>query len=54
MCIRDSSTALPVWTALLSYALAYWVSPKHALVLSIALSVVVALLWRKPVQEEGV
>lgn len=51
---RNRSTALPVWTALLSYALAYWISPKHALVLSIALSVVVALLWRKPVQEEGV
>ncbi len=45
---RNRSTALPVWAALLSYGLAYAVSPKHALVTSIALCVGVALLWRKP------
>jgi 4-azaleucine resistance transporter AzlC len=45
---RHRSTALPVWAALLSYALAYWLSPQHALVLSIVMSVAVALLWRQP------
>lgn len=48
---RHRSSAVPVWAALLSYALAYWISPQHALVLSIALSVGVALLWRQPKQE---
>lgn len=43
---RKRSTALPVWAALLSYALAYALLPKHALVLSIGLCVAVALLWR--------
>jgi len=48
---RRRSTALPVWAALLSYAMAYGVSPAHALVTSIALCVCGALLWRQPVQE---
>lgn len=44
---RQRSTALPLWVALVSYALAYAVAAQHALVLSIALSVSFALLWRK-------
>jgi len=48
---RHRCTALPVWAALFSYALAYWISPPHALVLSIALSVGAALLWRQPKPE---
>ncbi|MFM2261756.1 MAG: hypothetical protein RI959_432 [Pseudomonadota bacterium] len=45
---RNRSSALPVWAALVSYLLAYWMWPQHALVVSIALCVGVALLWRKP------
>jgi 4-azaleucine resistance transporter AzlC len=47
---RRRSTTMPVWAALFSYALAYWISPPHALVLSIALSVGAALLWQPPDQ----
>jgi 4-azaleucine resistance transporter AzlC len=43
---RKRSTALPVWAALVGYALAYWAVPQHALVASIGLCVGVALLWR--------
>jgi len=43
---RHRASAVPVWVALLSYGLAYAVAPRHALVLSIALSVAVALFWR--------
>lgn len=44
---RQRSSAFPLWAALLSYTLAYWLVPKHALVVSIALSVSAALLWRR-------
>lgn len=43
---RQRSSAVPLWAALLGYALAYWLAPAHALVLSIALSVALALCWR--------
>lgn len=45
---RHRASAVPVWVALLSYALAFATVPRHALVLSIALSVAAALLWRAP------
>ena len=48
---RHRTSAAPVWTALLSYALACAFLPQHALVLSIALSVATALLWRPSTQE---
>ena len=48
---RHRASAVPVWTALLSYALACAFLPQHALVLSIALSVATALLWRPSTQE---
>lgn len=43
---RQRSSALPVWAALGGYALAWWLLPQHALVLSIAACVAVALAWR--------
>lgn len=45
---RSRSSAFPMWVALLSYALAYLILPKHALALSIGLSVAVACYWRRP------
>lgn len=48
---RHRASAVPVWTALLSYALACAFLPQHALVLSIALSVATALLWRPSTHE---
>ena len=38
---RARSSSLPLWTALLSYAVAAVVFPKHALVLAILLSIIV-------------
>ena len=48
---RHRASAVPVWTALLSYALASAFLPQHALVLSIVLSVATALLWRPSTQK---
>lgn len=45
---RSRSSALPVWAAVVAYALAYLLSPRHALVISIALCVVAALAWTRP------
>lgn len=50
---RQRSTTLPLWVALASYALAGWIAPQHALLLSIALSVGVALCWRPRGRREG-
>lgn len=44
---RNRVSAAPVWTAVFSYALAYALAPRHALVLSIGLAVAVALFWRQ-------
>lgn len=49
---RNRSSALPLWAAIISYALAYWVSQQHALALSITMSIGIALCWRRPVAEK--
>lgn len=49
---RSRTSPWPLWVALAAYAVAYAVAPQHALVLSIALCVVVALGWR-PASKRG-
>ncbi|MFZ6751028.1 AzlC family ABC transporter permease [Undibacterium sp. Ren11W] len=46
---RNKKSPAPLWVALAAYAVAYLLAPKHALVISIALSIVAGLLWREPV-----
>jgi len=41
---RQRSSSTPLWLALATYALAYLIAPKHALVISIALSLSASLL----------
>jgi len=41
---RARTSALPLWTALLTYAVAYPLSPAHAMVTAIALSVATAIV----------
>ena len=48
---RQRASSVPLWVALLSYAIAYALSPTNALVLAIAMCVAVALFW-KPRQAE--
>lgn len=50
---RSRSSALPLWTALAAYGLAYALRPQHALVIAIALCVAVAL-FAKPSAPGGV
>ena len=42
---RTRKSAVPLWVALAAYALAYPLAAKHALVISIALSVAAAMFW---------
>ncbi|MCO5975602.1 AzlC family ABC transporter permease [Ideonella oryzae] len=42
---RQRDSAAPLWTALAAYAVAQAVAPAHALVIAIALSLVVGLVW---------
>jgi len=44
---RARSSPLPLWTAVISYALAAAVAPRHALVLAILLSIVVGVVAHK-------
>lgn len=43
---RTRQTAAPLWVALAAYAGAYALAPKHALMISIALSLVAGLVWQ--------
>lgn len=43
---RTRKSAAPLWVALAAYALAYPLAGKHALVISIVLSIAAATLWR--------
>ena len=43
---RTKKSAAPLWFALGAYALAYGVAAKHALLLSIVLSLVAGMLWQ--------
>ena len=43
---RSRKSAAPLWVALAAYALAYPLSVKHALVISIALSIVAGVVWQ--------
>ena len=43
---RQRHSAVPLWVALASYAVAYLVSPPHALVVAIGLCVTVAFCWK--------
>jgi 4-azaleucine resistance transporter AzlC len=45
---RSKQSPAPLWVALAAYAVAYLLAPKHALVISIALSIVAGLFWRAP------
>lgn len=42
---RTRNSSAPLWVALVSYAIASFLAPEHALVLSIALSVAAGLFW---------
>jgi 4-azaleucine resistance transporter AzlC len=43
---RTKKSPAPLWVALAAYAAAYLVAPKHALVISIALSIAAGMLWK--------
>jgi len=43
---RSRKSSVPLWVALAAYALAYPLAARHALVISIALSIVAGLLWQ--------
>jgi 4-azaleucine resistance transporter AzlC len=43
---RTKKSPAPLWVALAAYAAAYVVAPKHALVISIALSIAAGMLWQ--------
>ncbi|MBS1228406.1 MAG: branched-chain amino acid transporter permease [Proteobacteria bacterium] len=43
---RTRKSAAPLWVALAAYALAYPLAGKHALVISIVLSIAAAMLWQ--------
>jgi 4-azaleucine resistance transporter AzlC len=42
---RTKKSAAPLWVALLAYAVAYALAAKHALVISIALSILASMFW---------
>lgn len=50
---RTRKSAVPLWVALAAYALAYPLAAKHALAISIALSVAAALLWQPKLAVAG-
>lgn len=43
---RTKKSAMPLWVALVAYAIAYFVAAKHALVIAIALSIVAGVFWQ--------
>ena len=43
---RTKKTPAPLWVALAAYAVAYLLAAKHALVISIVLSIVAGMLWQ--------
>ena len=45
---RTKKSAAPLWVALAAYALAYPLAAKHALVISIVLSIAAGMLWKAP------
>jgi predicted branched-subunit amino acid permease len=50
---RTKKSPAPLWVALAAYAAAYAVAPKHALVISIALSIAAGLLWQPTPAKKG-
>ena len=51
---RSRKSAAPLWVALVAYALAYPLAVKHALVISIALSIVAGVVWQsRAAQQSG-
>ncbi len=50
---RIKTSPLPLWTALVSYALAYAVAPAHALVIAIALSIAAGMFCRPRADRRG-
>jgi 4-azaleucine resistance transporter AzlC len=50
---RTKKSAAPLWVALAAYAAAYALAPKHALVISIALSIAAGMLWQPTRAKEG-
>ena len=51
---RSRKSAAPLWVALVAYALAYPLAVKHALVISIALSIVAGVVWKsRAAQQPG-
>ena len=43
---RTRKSAMPLWVALVAYAIAYFVAAKHALVIAIVLSIAAAVFWQ--------
>jgi 4-azaleucine resistance transporter AzlC len=51
---RSKKSPAPLWIALAAYAVAYVLAPKHALVISIALSIAAGIFWQgKSVSTKG-
>ncbi len=50
---RTKKSPAPLWVALAAYAAAYALAPKHALVISIALSIAAGMLWQPTRAKEG-
>jgi 4-azaleucine resistance transporter AzlC len=48
---RARKSAAPLWVALGAYAIAYALAPRHAMVISIALCVVAALVWQRKTRQ---
>ena len=48
---RGRKSAAPLWVAIATYAFAYPLAARHALVISIALSIVAAIFWQKRTYE---
>jgi 4-azaleucine resistance transporter AzlC len=43
---RTKKSPVPLWVALAAYTVAYFLAAKHALVISIALSIIAGMLWQ--------
>ncbi|MFT5643742.1 MAG: 4-azaleucine resistance transporter AzlC [Janthinobacterium sp.] len=51
---RTKKSPAPLWVALAAYAVAWFLLPKHALVIAIALSIAAGMFWHPPIPKEAV
>ena len=49
---RTKKSPAPLWVALAAYTVAYFLAPKHALVISIALSIAAGMVWQPASSKE--